>query len=291
MITPRDFARNEYRDHRIYADLAAHETVPEFKRVLLELATHELEHYAFWIKLAQGDPSSVHEPALWPFRLMRRILGLTFTARYLERQEGKGKARYMEFHHDTTDAALRKKIEAFMRDEEEHEGRLIAHIKEDRVAFLSNIVLGLNDGLIELTGALVGFSFAFTDHLAVALAGSITGISASLSMAASAYMQARHEPERIKHAAKSGIYTGIAYIIVVSLLVAPFLILKSIFAALGAMSIVIALIIGATSYYTAVLFEHDFGRQARTMFLFSIGVAAVAYLIGSLFRRLTGTEL
>ena len=47
---------------------------------------------------------------------------------------------------------------------------------------------GLNDALVELTGALAGLTFAFKDSRTIALAGLITGISASFSMAASDYL-------------------------------------------------------------------------------------------------------
>ena len=71
---------------------------------------------------------------------------------------------------------------------------MIDQIREEKVEFIGSVVLGLNDALIELTGALLGFSFMFSDHWLVSRRGRRDGISAGLSMSSSAYIQARHEP-------------------------------------------------------------------------------------------------
>ena len=59
--------------------------------------------------------------------------------------------------------------------------------------YSSSIVLGLNDALVELTGALAGFTFAIQNSRTIALLGLITGISASFSMAASEFLSQRQE--------------------------------------------------------------------------------------------------
>ena len=50
---------------------------------------------------------------------------------------------------------------------------------------MGSVVLGLNDALVEFTGALAGFTLALNDTKLIALTGSITGIAAALSMASS----------------------------------------------------------------------------------------------------------
>jgi len=155
-----------------------------------------------------------------------------------------------------------------------------------RNKYISSIILGLNDSLIELTGALVGFSFALGDNLIVALAGLITGVSASLSMTASAYMQARYEDG--KNPFKAGLYTGSAYFIVVFLLVTPFMVADNILTALGVMLGVAFLIIASVSFYTSILFDRRFIRQFSEMLIASAGVALIAFALGFIFRWATG---
>lgn len=292
MKNPADHhADEEYRHGAIFRYLAQHESVPEFKHILQTLASHEDEHLAFWLTRSDRKTFFISRFTLWKYLFLRKLLGLTFAARYLERFQIDSSATYADIFAHTQDESLRKQMQTFVAAERADEQALIGQIKEERVAFIANIVLGLNDGLIELTGALVGFSFALQRPSLVALTGAITGISASLSMASSAYLQARHDPDRMHEAKKSGIYTGIAYLIVVILLVAPFVLLGNVQHALITMFCIVIAIILCVSFYTAVLFGRRFHSQAGEMLVFSVGVALIAFLIGTFFRELTGIEV
>jgi VIT1/CCC1 family predicted Fe2+/Mn2+ transporter len=282
------FAFNQYRAYKVYSYLATFETDIAFKRILLDLAKHELDHYKFWLRFSSKKEFFISSIYLFWFKFVRKVLGLTFTARYLERNEEELIAHYKTFLEKTTDLSIRKEIRRVIKHEEENERELIGQIKEEKVAFISSIILGLNDGLIELTGALVGFAFALRENLVVALTGSITGLAASLSMASSAYMQAKYEPG--KDARKAAIYTGITYIIVVLLLLMPFIFSSTIFIALGFLLGIIFLIITSVSYYTAILFNRSFRKQFGQMALFSLGVALITFLIGLVLRYFVGVE-
>jgi VIT1/CCC1 family predicted Fe2+/Mn2+ transporter len=282
------FAYHQYRDYRIYEELERTENNPEFKSVLKKLIEHELEDFEFWKNLALKKDFKISSFDLWKYRLMRRFLGLTFTARYLEHHEQDMISRYTEYAK-TVDEDLRQKINQIIEHERLHESELISQIKEDKVEFMSSIILGLNDGLIELTGALVGFSFALQSATTVALVGTITGLAASLSMSASAYLQAQYEDG--KDAYKAAFYTGIAYLIVVILLITPFIFLGNIYLSLVIMGVVVTLIISAVSFYTSVVFERNFWGQLRQMLLLSIGVAIITFTLGSVLKNITGLEI
>src|SRR3989344_4504292 len=224
--------------------------------MLEELAEHEKGDYEFWRALSPKKEFSIHPTQIWAWKLMRRVLGLTFLAKFLESHETKSIRHYEEYLKSVTDKELREKIETIMEHAEKHERMLMSKIKEEKVEFIGSIILGLNNGLIELSGALVGFSFAFSNHLVVATTGIITGIAASLSMASSAYMQARHE-ENGKNPKKAAIYTGISYIVVVLLLVMPFIISAEKTTSLIMMGGVILTLITGISYYTSIIFERN----------------------------------
>ena len=87
------------------------------------------------------------------------------------------------------------------------------------------MVLGLNDSLVELTGSLAGFTFAMQNTKIIALSGLIIGVSATFSMAASEFLSARSEGRN--DAFKSCLYTGIAYLVAVALLILPYLLLPT----------------------------------------------------------------
>ncbi|MBI1976469.1 MAG: VIT1/CCC1 transporter family protein [Candidatus Omnitrophica bacterium] len=287
-MTADDFAYSEYLDYITYQELAKVESVPEFRKILEQLIQHELDDYRFWLQFSSKKKFTVSPIRIFFLKIMRRLLGLTFTAKFIEGNEKKAIRNYTEFLA-TAEEPTRARIQAIIEHERWHEREMINQVKEERVEFIGSIILGLNDGLIELTGALVGFSFALLNTRLAALAGLITGIAASLSMASSAFLQARHE--KGKEPRKAALYTGFSYITVVLLMVLPFLTIQNLWGALGTMSAIAFLVIGFTSYYTSVLFERDFKRQLGEMILFSFGVAFITFLIGSAFRAFSGVQI
>ena len=108
-----------------------------------------------------------------------------------------------------------------LEDERRHEKELYNMLDEERLHYVGAMVLGLNDALVELTGAIAGVTFALANTRLVALTGIITGVSATFSMAASNYLAERADNN--PKALKSSIYTGMAYLITVALLVLPYL--------------------------------------------------------------------
>lgn len=280
------FAARQYRDYCIYKALAKVEPEQSFRVMIEKVTRYEHEDFLFWRALSKEKKWSISKLEIWYFLLVRKLLGLIFTVKILERRARETAALYKKYLARSMDDEARRHIERMIEHEIFHERELIAQLKEDRVTFLSNIVLGLNDGLVELTGALVGFSFALEDHVLIAEAGFITGVAASLSMASSAYMQARYG--NAEDPKKAGIYTGIAYIIVVLMLVAPFFVFQGVFISLTVMFGVAFFIINAMSLFGAVLLERSFFRQAGELFAASIGVGAVAFAIGMAFRLFSG---
>ena len=287
-LTPEQFAYNEYRDYVTYRELAKIETNPAFRNILEQLVQHELDDYRFWLQFSSKKEHHLSAWEVGSLKMMRRVLGLTFTAKFLERHEKAAVLNYTECL-STADDAMKARLQDIIRHETGHEQEMISQIKEERVKFLGSIVLGVNDGLIELTGALVGFAFALHNARMAGLFGLVTGIAATLSMASSAYMQARHEVGR--EPKKAALYTGMSYLLVVGGLVLPFFLTPNISLALGAMAAVIVCMIAGFSFYASVLFDRDFKRQLGEMLAFSLGVAGVAFLLGSLIRSLTGVPV
>ena len=93
--------------------------------------------------------------------------------------------------------------------------------------------------------------FALQNNKLVALSGIITGISATLSMASSEYLSAKAEGNE-KSALKSSAYTGIMYLITVSLLILPYLIFSSYIYALLFLLLVVVLTIFFFTFYISV---------------------------------------
>ena len=169
-----------------------------------------------------------------------------------------------------------------------NEEKLIEMIDEERLQYMGSVVLGLNDALVEFTGALAGFTLALNDTKLIALTGSITGIAAALSMASSEYLSTKSEKTYNKRPVKAAIYTGIAYIITVVALVGPFILLSSPVLALCIMLVMALLIIAFFNYYYAIARNESFKRRFTEMAVLSFSVAGISFLIGYLLKAVTG---
>ncbi|MGB3995667.1 MAG: VIT1/CCC1 transporter family protein, partial [Acetomicrobium sp.] len=177
-----------------------------------------------------------------------------------------------------------------LQEEEEHEQALLDLIDEERLKYTSSIVLGLNDALVELTGTLAGLTFALANSKVVGLAGLITGIAASLSMAASEYLSQKSEKTE-KHPLKASMYTGTAYVITVMLLIFPFFATSSPYTALIWSMANALLIIAFFTFFVSVVKSTSFKLMFTEMAALSFGVAAVSFVIGSFANRFLGTSL
>jgi VIT1/CCC1 family predicted Fe2+/Mn2+ transporter len=181
-------------------------------------------------------------------------------------------------------------VEAWLQDEEDHEHQLLGMLEEERLHYAGSVVLGLNDALVELTGALAGLTLALQNTKLIALSGLITGIAASLSMAASEYLSTRSEGTE-KHPLRAAVYTGIAYIVTVLLLVLPYLLFANYYLDLALTLSVAVLIIAVFNFYISVAKDEPFGRRFAEMALLSFSVAAISFGIGFVARQLLGVEV
>jgi VIT1/CCC1 family predicted Fe2+/Mn2+ transporter len=154
------------------------------------------------------------------------------------------------------------------------------------------IVLGLNDALVELTGALAGFTFALGESTKIAKLGLITGLAAAMSMAASAFLSARADAQAggdeneqsSENPIKTAAYTGVAYILTVFLLVAPYALISNATLALCTMLISAFGIIAFFNFYLSVARGTSFFRGFATMSGISGAVALISYAFGYLLR-------
>ena len=274
--------RDELTESLVYEALADIEENPANKEVFLTLSHQERSHANILKKYTNAEV----KPDLFRVKrtaLLSKILGITFTVKQMESKEEGAQEFYNNF----------KDNEDMMRineEENEHEKKLIEMIDEERLGYMSSVVLGLNDALVEFTGALAGFTLALNNPSLIALTGSITGIAAALSMASSEYLSTKSEKESKKHPVKASIYTGITYLSTVLVLVSPFIILNSVISALVVMLILALIIIALFNYYYAVAKGESFKHRFAEMAILSFSVAGISFLIGYALRTFTGIE-
>ena len=180
--------------------------------------------------------------------------------------------------------------ENIIKDEDEHEKKLIDLIDEERLKYVGSMVLGLNDALVELTGALAGLTLALQNTRLVAMAGLITGVAASLSMATSEYLSTKSE-EDAKNPFKASVYTGTAYVLTVLFLIFPYLLLSDLYFCLGFTILNAIVVILIFTFYISVAKDLSFRKRFLEMVLISLGIAGLTFAIGFIIRVLLNIEI
>jgi VIT1/CCC1 family predicted Fe2+/Mn2+ transporter len=276
----------EITEYHIYIRLAGICKDPRNADILREIAGAEKKHADFWLERTEVEakPSFVR---IFKTVLLARILGLTFILKQMERNENAISKNYAFLAVSIPEA------KTIASEENAHENQLLEMLDEERLRYTGSIVLGLNDALVELTGALAGFTFALGKTSLISLAGLVTGISAAFSMGASEYLSRRAEADH--RALKSAIYTGGAYIITVIILIAPYLLAPFFprankFTALGCTLILAVFIIFIFNYYLATAKNLDFKRRFAEMTLISLAVAAFSFAVGWALKNILGAD-
>ena len=280
------YQENEITEYHIYRKLAAVQKNPGNRRILEEIADDEKKHYEQW-KAVTGREVAPRKLSVLKFYWICRILGITFGLKLMERGEKLTQQVYAQLQQQLPELA------DVLMDEQKHENQVLNLIEEQRIAYAGSIVLGLNDALVELTGALAGLTFALQNSRLIAMTGFITGVAAAMSMATSEYLSSREEADEksTKHPRKSAAYTGVTYFLTVLILILPYLVLPNVYAAFGTMTALSILIILAYNFYIATAKDTPLWRRFATMAAISLGVAAISFLVGIAARTLFGVQL
>lgn len=277
------FQRVELTEHHVYQHLVRLARDEENRRLLDQISADELRHYEYW-KRHTGEEVAPDRLAIFFYVSISRLLGFTFAIKRMENNEEKAKKSYRETLNELG-------LTSTLAEEEyDHEQKLIGMLDEERLRYTGSIVLGLNDALVELTGALAGLTFALQNTRLIALTGCITGLAAALSMGVSEYLSIKSE-ENGQNPVKASVYTGTAYVLTVVLLISPYLFFESFYVCLAATLSFALLIVAAFNYYISVVNDVSFKKRFFEMAGLSLGVSAISFLIGILLRRFSGIEL
>lgn len=275
-----NFQKNEMTEHVVYRILAKQDR-SDNSAILAKMSREELAHYEKIRSLTKVDTKPNWFKVLW-YVAIAKVLGLTFALKLMERGEQKAQKKYSLSQEDV--------LRALAIDEKMHEEELLELINEEKLDYIGSMVLGLNDALVELTGALAGLTLAIQKTSIVALSGIITGVAAALSMSASDYLSRKSEGGERKPL-RSALYTGIAYIFTVLFLTFPYLVLKNPFIALSLTVMNAVFVIFVFTFFVSVVKDQSFGKNFLEMLSISMGVAAVSFFIGLFVRRFFNIDI
>ena len=278
--------QNEINEHHTYAWLARNIKDEKNRDVLKRIAREELAHYEIIRRITKTDVKP-QKFRVFRYQVISRVFGLSFRLRLMERGEAMAEELYRNLEESFPE------LGTLFVDEQRHEAEILGLIEEERIAYAGSIVLGLNDALMELTGSLAGLTLALQNGKIIAMTGFIIGVAASMSMAAPEFLSSREEADinDTKNPLKSAGYTGLAYIVTVMVLIAPYLLLANVYAAAAVMLTSSVLIILSYNFYIATAKGLKLWRRFSEMAAISLGVAGVSFLIGMVARTLFGVEV
>jgi vacuolar iron transporter family protein len=201
--TDRRLARrlvlDELFDLSLYQRLR--ELAPERLRAILDrLIPIEARHFAFWqdffgLRVERLD--LVRRLKLQLIVLTCRVFGPSAMHLVLEAIEVYGVRKYLRIWSIYGDDARGAAVRTILEDEFKHEDAVVTSTAEPRLnpERVRNIFLGLNDGLIEILGAVSGFFAAFGSVATVLMAATTVAVAGALSMAAGAWAAVDSESE------------------------------------------------------------------------------------------------
>ena len=257
----------------------------EHNREALTRVADEIASQAKTLETYTNKQLAADERKVKRYARMARIFGFTFAAKLMDRR----KIKFV--NHSKRLLSEMPEVEKMQADEQKRDDELFALLNEKRLSYVGAMILGMNDAIVEITGTLAGLTLAMQNTRLIALSGLITGVAATLSMAASEYLAERSDGKG--DAAKSGLMTGGAYFITVVILLLPYLILddKMYLLAMGIMLVLVVLILAGFNFYTSVARDVSFGKNFGQMCAISLGVAALSFVLGYAVRTFLGVDV
>jgi predicted membrane protein (TIGR00267 family) len=186
-------------------DLALYEALRDITQgrlrdILDELIRVEANHIAFWQHFFDLHLTKLDLPRRLKLKfviLICRLFGPAAIHLVLEAIEVYGVRKYLSVWKTYRNEPVGEAVKGVLIDEFKHEDTIVTQMAERKInpEKIRNIFLGLNDGLVEILGAVSGFFGAFDDAVTVLIAGSTTAVAGALSMAAGAYVALSSEQE------------------------------------------------------------------------------------------------
>jgi len=287
----------------------------ELQKTLDELIEVETRHFAFWQDLFDIRVAALDRGRRVKLRvlvLLCRVFGSPAIHLALEAIEVYGVRKYLALWDAYRGGPLATAVRGILEDELEHEDTVVTGLAERRInpQRVRDIFLGLNDGLVEILGAVSGFFAAFSDAATVLVAGSTVAVAGSLSMAAGAYVAVGSESEvqqmeqrrarflrgeddvppakPVESPAASALVVGVSYLAGALVPVLPVV--------LGARTALASLLAAGTliilvSVLLAFLSGMDVRRRVLTNLVIIAAAVGVTYAIGMVARALWGISI
>ena len=204
---------DELFDLSLYKAIREISSDHDSRKTLDELITIETRHLAFWQKFFGQKLDKLNLGRRIKLQVMIfscRLFGTTGIHLVLEAIEIYGVRKYLALWRSYQQQPLGEALKSILIDEFKHEDALVTKLTERKINAekIRNIFLGLNDGLVEILGAVSGFFGAFGSATLVLIAALTTAVAGALSMAAGAFLALNSEKEVKSTAIAKKVFLG-----------------------------------------------------------------------------------
>jgi VIT1/CCC1 family predicted Fe2+/Mn2+ transporter len=302
----REFLKDEIRDTEVYSSLSKRESNPEIRKLLQKLSEMEKKHARIWGMLLEDQGERTGNPKFMNLRtiamlMIRRVFGIALVVKFLESSEKSGLVAYRKaLRNQYLGPKERKYTREIIKDEEFHQEALAKQVNKYKgdLRYTQSIVLGLNDGLVEILAVVAGIATVATNGFIVVIMGMIAGISGTLSMAGGVYLSSKSErlvenDAEMKDTRKilpirEAYYTGVCYFAGALLAVLPFILGLSGIGGVLLSIILVGIALVIASAVIAIISETSIRRRSLEMLAISLGAALVTILFGIFARTYFG---
>ncbi len=254
-----------------------------------KLSAMEHTHYDLWMKYRpQGTEIGPKKATVYLVLFLRRIFGASFAIKFLEHREAETVKKY-EALKSSVPAEDQAAFQSMIEDEKGHETAFADIVAGTYVKYISFVVLGLADALVEIAGIHAGSLGIYNSTELTGLAGIVAGAAASLAMASAAFAQAKQGFEGKPGLAAA--YTGGSYFVAAVALALPYFLTKQMIGAITLSLIFGLAMIAFVTWYNSIIsggrFLKDFAELAGVM----LGATFALYVFGNVIRLVFGITI
>ena len=279
--------KDEAKDRAIYEALAKayRGSNHRYTETFRTLAATEQKHYDFWKGYAGGREAKPSRLATFFILNLRLLMGTTFAIRFLERHEANTIARYRAIAPLIPEDG-RGAFQDIIADEMSNERSLRDRVEGPFVKYISFVILGLADAIVEISGIHAGSLGIYNSTELTGMAGIVAGAAASIAMASAAYAQAKQGFRG--SAPVSASFTGASYFVSAAILAGPYFLTGAMVTAMAVSLTFGIVMVMAATYYNSVVSGKRFIKDFAELVAIMLAATAALYLFGDVVRVYTG---
>ncbi len=319
----KEFYLGELKDEKLYRELSKKVRDRELREFLSRIAEIEEEHARFWSDFLQKRKEKLPEGkggvSQKIITFLTNFLNPFLIVSLLELGESNAYVRYYTFLKEMESELTeeeKERIKAIILDELSHESTFREKSEKLGLSNIRDMILGMNDGLVELLGVVAGLSAVYRhEPILVGISAIVVGVAGAISMGIGAFVSVRSQRqvnealrrrERILSEIKgtqtkvqevkeselrSALFTALSYLTGVVLPIAPYFFVSNSLTALGFSLIFAIALLSFIGGFVAFISGISLKIKVFEMVLSAGFATGASFLIGKLVKSVFGLEV